>query len=291
MRRKWSMILIGLLLITLLCSCGQDEDQKKCLSSLKEGLQARWDLNQDMSPNGYLESAQVELDALEEYKDFTFEDEEFGEIIGLYIEALESQVTGAQYMLTDANEFETLYYKNGYDIRSKCLKKLCDKYSFKVDDKYSDDLQSILDGDRPEVLRAGKIVEAKSDYGDINISIDSAKITNWNTMDDEIETGYNAILVNCSVENLSYSDPYNGNYVSAEAFMYVTDNSGNSIAPYSSSYDGSGYKPAAGGFWELPKGRKSKTAIPYILPNDTTCIHVGVMGKDDKVYQIDLKLQ
>lgn len=309
-KRKLATILILIcLMITGLCSCGQDKEVTACLDDLKNGLEDRWTLQEpdtlDQRPNYYAECAKAELDSISKYKKTSFEDKEFAKIINDYIGALHSQEDGAQYYFSNPKKFEELYHEKGYDIRSNCLKELCDKYSFDVSGDYKESLDNVLDKSRPDCINLGETVAVKTDNGDINISIDKIEKSNWNKTKDQlgsgIEDGYDVFLLDCTMENISYkSDAYTTNpdgsqtpitLIYTNGFMAVEDNNGILTNPHSIGFDNGSYRSSAGGSIELDQGRKIKIAMPYMMPNDTSHILVDIVGVDDKIYELAVEIK
>lgn len=309
-KRKLATILILIcLMITGLCSCGQDKEVTACLDDLKNGLEDRWTLQEpdtlDQRPNYYAECTKAELDSISKYEKTSFEDKEFGKIINDYIGALHSQEDGAQYYFSNPKKFEELYYEEGYDIRSNCLKELCDKYSFDVNSDYKESLDNVLDKSRPDCINLGETVAVKTDSGDINISIDKVEKSNWNKTKDQlgsgIEDGYDVFLLDCTMENISYeSDAYTTNpdgsqtpitLIYTNGFMAVEDNNGVLTDPHSIGFDNGSYKSSAGGSIELDQGRKIKIAMPYMMPNDTSHILVDIVSADNKIYELVVEVK
>lgn len=304
MKRKILCLIFTLCCISLfLVSCSnsdnnnsnsqtQNEDIKKCLNDLKTGLQNRFDLDSNSSSEYYANCASTELKAMSQYKNYDFSDSEFEDIINDYIDALNSQEEGAQYLYTDGKKFEEMYYEKGYDVRKECLQKLHDDYSFEVDDDYSDSFNNVLTSNRPKVLNLGEQVNIETELGKLKVSVDGVIKSGENKTDTSIEKGYDIFLVNLSVENISYSDEYNEDYISASNFMYIEDEDANAITePYSQASPVGEYPPQAGGFWSLPTGRKNKVGIPYYLSEDNKHIIVLLVNKDGSGYMLPAEIK
>ncbi len=304
MKRKILCLIFALCCISLcLVSCNnsddnnsnpqtQNEDIKKCLNDLKTGLQNRFDLDSNSSSEYYANCASTELKAMSQYKDYDFNDSEFEDIINDYIDALNSQEEGAQYLYTDGKKFEEMYYEKGYDVRKECLQKLHDDYSFEVDDDYSDSFNNVLTSNRPKVLNLGEQVNIKTELGKLKVSVDGVIKSGENKTDTSIEKGYDIFLVNLSVENISYSDEYNTDQVGAPNFMYIIDENGDTITdPYSQASPVGEYPPQAGGYWTLPTGRKNKAGIPYYLSEDNKHIIVLLVNKDGSGYMLPAEIK
>ena len=67
------------------------------------------------------------------------------------------------------------------------------------------------------------------------------------------------------VRNVSYSDPYNQDYVSLDSGVYVTDASGLTLTPKRDSYGYQDTEPAAGAFANLPTGQTKRVSIYYVI--------------------------
>lgn len=268
----------------------RNKDIENCLKDLKSGLQTRWDLERTSLSDYYLKCAQTELNVIKKYEDYNFSDKKFKEIINEYINSLNSQIEGVKYLYTNGAKFEKIYLENGYDVRKECLTNLCEKYSFKVDKKYKDKLDDVLKNKRYKAINVGETVEIETEYGKLRVSVDGAKKSNWNERED-MEEGCDAVLLNCTVENISYESPYNGDYVDAEDFNSLEDKNGNTISTYGTAYgDGNLYSPKADGFWSLPQGKKSKVGIPYIISEDNEYVLSYLEGKDQS-YQVAVKIE
>lgn len=266
-----------------------EEDLSKeteCLNVLKEGLQARWDIvNQDSATvdevfKNKKDGIDKELSFISQYADKEFGNKEFGTLISKYITALEKQKAGVEFWMSDAKQYETLFNVEGYDVRSECLNRLVDEYEFTVDEDYNDNLQDVLSGIRSIMISAGETVTANTELGEVTITINALKKSDWKERADE-EGDFFIGIMECIVENKSYSDPYNEGYVLLDNFVGVFDMDDIQKDTYSSSYDYKDFVSAAGGFFELAKGNKAKVAIPYSLSGNTEKVYININNEYD----------
>lgn len=282
MKKRIIMSLCIIIVIGTLIGCGssqpkssskKDSKQTECLQTLKKGLEERWDMpdgsSLDEDTKLYAECAQNELKNMKKYEDVTFEDEDFTSIIQEYIAALNSQVIGAEYFIKDSDQFEDLYNVKGYDVRSKCVKKLVDKYKFSVSKKYKDNLKDFISGKRMKWTSTGESKEVTVDYGKVKIQVDGFKRTGWEQYEEQLETGSFIGAIECTVENETYEDEYNPNYILSENIMVIMDDEFVTKTPYSTGYSPvDEYDIVAGGM--IPNGAKTKVGIPCVFTENQT---------------------
>lgn len=267
-------------------------EETECLNVLKEGLQARWDIvNQDSATvdevfKNKKDGIDKEISFISQYADNEFENKEFGTLIAKYITALENQKAGVEFWMSDAKKYETLCNVEGYDVRSECLNQLVDDYKFAVDENYNDDLQDVLLGMRSVTISAGETVTANTELGEIAITINALKKSDWKERAEE-EGDFFIGILECIIENKSYSDPYNEGYVLLDNFVGVFDMDDIQKDTYSSSYDYKDFVSAAGGFFELAKGNKVKVAIPYSLSNNTEKVYININNEYDMFLDVE----
>ena len=254
----------------------KDEKQEECIDTLKAALEERWDVvsgkSFDEDKIVYKENPENELEKMQKYEGESFEDKDFEKIIQEYIGALKSQVEGAQYVFQDTAQFEELYNVEGYDVRSKCVKKLVDKYDFSVDEKYQDQLDDMVSGKRVKWLPVGESGEVTVANGKLNIQVDGFKRTGWEQYDDGLEAGNYIGAIECTVQNISYEDEYNPDVIIPENIMVIMDDEYVTKEPISSAWSQiDEYNISAGGLIDnVPNGAKVKAGIPCVFSENQT---------------------
>lgn len=254
----------------------KDEKQEECIDTLKVALEERWDVvsgkSFDEDKIVYKENPETELEKMQKYDGESFEDKDFEKIIQEYIGALKSQVEGAQYVFQDTAQFEELYNVDGYDVRSKCVKKLVDKYNFSVDEKYQDQLDDMVSGKRVKWLPIGESGEVTVANGKLNIQIDGFKRTGWEQYDDGLEAGNYIGAIECTVQNISYEDEYNPDVIIPGNVMLIMDDEYVVKEPISSAWSQiDEYNISAGGLIDnVPNGAKVKAGIPCVFSENQT---------------------
>ena len=254
----------------------KDEKQEECIDTLKAALEERWDVvsgkSFDEDKIVYKENPENELEKMQKYEGESFEDKDFEKIIHEYIGALKSQVEGAQYVFQDTAQFEELYNVEGYDVRSKCVKKLVDKYDFSVDEKYQDQLDDMVSGKRVKWLPVGESGEVTVANGKLNIQVDGFKRTGWEQYDDGLEAGNYIGAIECTVQNISYEDEYNPDVIIPENVMVIMDDEYVTKEPISSAWSQiDEYNISAGGLIDnVPNGAKVKAGIPCVFSENQT---------------------
>lgn len=254
----------------------KDEKQEECIDTLKAALEERWDVvsgkSFDEDKIVYKENPENELEKMQKYEGESFEDKDFEKIIQEYIGALKSQVEGAQYVFQDTAQFEELYNVEGYDVRSKCVKKLVDKYDFSVDEKYQDQLDDMVSGKRVKWLPVGESGEVTVANGKLNIQVDGFKRTGWEQYDDGLEAGNYIGAIECTIQNISYEDEYNPDVIIPENVMVIMDDEYVTKEPISSAWSQiDEYNISAGGLIDnVPNGAKVKAGIPCVFSENQT---------------------
>lgn len=259
----------------------KDEKQEECIDTLKAALEERWDVvsgkSFDEDKIVYKENPENELEKMQKYEGESFEDKDFEKIIQEYIGALKSQVEGAQYVFQDTAQFEELYNVEGYDVRSKCVKKLVDKYDFSVDEKYQDQLDDMVSGKRVKWLPVGESGEVTVANGKLNIQVDGFKRTGWEQYDDGLEAGNYIGAIECTVQNISYEDEYNPDVIIPENVMVIMDDEYVTKEPISSAWSQiDEYNISAGGLIDnVPNGAKVKAGIPCVFSENQTMMKLS----------------
>lgn len=159
------LIIIGLSCLVL-SGCASEEPaaeeptyaDQSFISDMKNGLQARWKLNEeDEAEEGYDEILvnseeyqemmnnyiQAELDYVEKYQNEKFEDSNLQEIAVKYVNLLKQHKDACQYMRVDYNKYLE-EFQPVYNERSKIISQLVNDYGMTVDEEYQQTLNDFL---------------------------------------------------------------------------------------------------------------------------------------------------
>jgi len=159
------LIIIGLSCLVL-SGCASEEPaaeeptyaDQSFISDMKNGLQARWKLNEeDEAEEGYDEILvnseeyqemmnnyiQAELDYVEKYQNEKFEDSNLQEIAVKYVNLLKQHKDACQYMTVDYNKYLE-EFQPVYNERSKIISQLVNDYGMTVDEEYQQTLNDFL---------------------------------------------------------------------------------------------------------------------------------------------------
>lgn len=159
------LIIIGLSCLVL-SGCASEEPaaeeptyaDQSFISDMKNGLQARWKLNEeDEAEEGYDEILvnseeyqemmnnyiQAELDYVEKYQNEKFEDSSLQEIAVKYVNLLKQHKDACQYMTVDYNKYLE-EFQPVYNERSKIISQLVNDYGMTVDEEYQQTLNDFL---------------------------------------------------------------------------------------------------------------------------------------------------
>lgn len=226
-----AMFLLIPILILGGCAKGQpiDSEQEDFLKDLKSGLESRFSLDNSTSTDTYASdleiSIQSEKNKLQEYESVNFQDEDFNTIAHDYMDAITSQETAIPYFSSDLDQFNELYNEKGTEIRRSSLKKLCEEYNFQVADEYKEDLQSLInDGTVNWFSYENREIQADTDYGVLDITIDGFKKVNWAEYDPNLEDGKYSGILEMQIRNDSYNDTDNyPGLIFADNFLRVMD--------------------------------------------------------------------
>lgn len=117
--------------------------QADFLNDLKAGLEARWkiddesgdpaSMSSDEAAGFYINLATAEYDALEKYKDKSFDNKKFSIMAAAYIDAIETQKKAAVYY-KDSNAIYDQLWSAGYNVRSLLLPDFVDYYGLDFED-------------------------------------------------------------------------------------------------------------------------------------------------------------
>ena len=297
-KRNLLLTLILVLLFTTITGCSgtSDDLQKECLSSIKEGLEARWDVTRTdttalQEDKDMLEKAiNTELDAIKTYSDTDFEDDTFESIIKDYINALQSQADAMEYYLTDNKKHNDLYNEKGFNVRQSCINKLVSDYGLTVDEEYSNDLSTLMESTPVKRTDFGETVEAESELGNVSICIDKADIVAKYDPEESIsfvDEGTKIVGIKAVIKNISYNDEYNGNGIDVNNFMYVITDEGITAPTWTYGDQYGGYDAAAAGFFDCSQGSVVKVALPYVVDEDCELIEVCILPGYTMMVQID----
>ena len=150
--KKIIAMLLALAMVFSLCACNSEKKDAQFISSVQKGLEARWKTI-DASPKQfsstsqaaeyYAKYADVELKAIGELSEYTFEDAQLSTLANEYVAALKNQLEGAPYYGTDNNRYNSLYMNKGYYARAVILNKLVEEYGLTVS-THTDSFNSVL---------------------------------------------------------------------------------------------------------------------------------------------------
>lgn len=286
--RKILICVISLLLFLPGCSSENkmvDENQVSCIKDLKNGLEERLSLKDSTNINEYAsvldKSVNAELDKLHQYESVTFEDEKFNTLISDYINAVINQKEAIKYFPSDLDQFDELYNEKGTEIRRESLKKLCDEYNFQVSDEYAEDLQSLINnGSVNWFSYENRKIQADTDYGVLDVTIDGFKKVNWAEYDSDLDDSKYYGILEMQIHNDSYNDTYNPGLILSDNFLVVMDsnymikNVGNTA--WNSPDE---YNVFAGGIIDgIQPGQSMKVGLPYVCDESENEILVQIMN-------------
>ncbi len=267
----------------------EEKKMEKCLSSIQKGLENRWKLTNDDTNdinklhNEKKKGIAEELKTAKTYENTKFKDKKFEKLVRSYVEALKAQGKGIDYEFTDSKQYENLFNKKGYDVRSKDLKKLVNDYKLEVDSKYKSTLKDVIKGDRRERISIGDNVTVNTQYGKVELCID--EFTKSTEPDKDVKNGDFVELLRYKLHNISFDD--GGGYVALKDIITVKGMDGYNIDPYDCQWeDGSQY--AIDSYMiELPKGQSKRTACPYILSKDTKMVYLEIGNQYDMILKVE----
>ena len=118
-------------------------------------------------------------------------------------------------------------------------------------------------------------VKAESNYGDVEIALNSVELEDEEILDVSREFGdisedETILILKFTAKNISYYDEYNKGYVAFDEFIKLISSDGITVEPSSSAGEHGSYSAAAGAFAELDKGEKKSFATEYIIRKDNT---------------------
>lgn len=265
----------------------EEQKMEKCLTSIQKGLENRWkvtsddtnDINKlhDQKKKGIAE----ELKTAKSYENTKFKDKKFQKLVRSYVEALKAQDQGVDYEFTDSKQYEELFNKKGYDVRSKDLKKLVNDYKLEVDSKYKSTLNDVIKGDRRERISIGDNVTVSTQYGKVELCID--EFTRTKEPNNDIKKDEIVELLRAKVRNISFD---NGEYVTMEDVYTIKGMDGYTINIYDCLWEDDSQYNIETTYLELAKGEGKKVAFPYILSKDTKMVYLEIGSKYDMILKV-----
>lgn len=142
---------IALILIVLLCACSSGKNDEAFLRNLEKGLGARWEQNSNdttLTDSAYRkqlgELVQLELDAIGDLSEYTFEDPALAKYAEMYYNALLDQQEGYQYYGLDDEKYTKLFSEQGYQVRCVTLYKISQDYEMFSGSKQEDTYKEML---------------------------------------------------------------------------------------------------------------------------------------------------
>lgn len=265
----------------------EEQKMEKCLSAIQKGLENRWkvtnddtnDINKlhDQKKKGIAE----ELKTAKSYENTKFKDKKFQKLVRSYVEALKAQDQGVDYEFTDSKQYEELFNKKGYDVRSKDLKKLVNDYKLEVASKYKSTLNDVIKGDRRERISIGDNVTVNTQYGKVELCID--EFTRTKKPNNDIKKDEIVELLRAKVRNISFD---NGEYVTMEDVYTIKGMDGYTINIYDCLWEDDSQYNIETTYLELAKGEGKKVAFPYILSKDTKMVYLEIGSKYDMILKV-----
>lgn len=142
MKKNKLVVTIGLVLALIgstTTNVFADELQDQFLKDMAEGLNARWEYNENedlMTRSEFVDYrtrlVNAEYEKLAPYKEQSFESEKFDTLAHAYIEALETQLHALDYYI----DYESIYsaeWDGGYNVRAVLLPTFYDSFGLDVD--------------------------------------------------------------------------------------------------------------------------------------------------------------
>lgn len=206
------------------------------MRALKKGLQKRWSIN-DSDENEELDDddaakewIDAELDSIGSFKNKTFDDSKLQDAAKQYIEALNDSKKSLAYYNSDYYTYTT-QWENAYNKRTVLIKSFVDDYGLKVDDKYQDDLDDILDD-----AKTTQSAQADEDQlnSDLEKSIKSIQFTAKNEGDAEFP--YYSYFI-------TFTNKTQKTFKSLNFDVNVKDENGNIIDTGDSDYSSNNLSP------------------------------------------------
>lgn len=150
MKRLITLSLVFVLILSL-CACASSKNDEAFLKNLEKGLDKRWEkadnytLTTESAYRKHLdELVQLELDAIGDLSEYTFEDSALAEYAEAYYDALLAQQDGAQYYGLDNNRYTELFTKEGYYGRCAALYQLSQDYDLFSGSKHEETYEEML---------------------------------------------------------------------------------------------------------------------------------------------------
>lgn len=150
MKRLFAVSL-ALVLILSLCACTSPKNDEAFLKNLEKGLGKRWEMTDDYvltTDSDYRkhlgEVVQLELDAIGDLSEYTFEDPTLAEYAEMYYDALLEQQEGCQYYGLDDEKYAEMFSGNGYQVRCVTLYRISQNYEMFSGSKQEETYKEML---------------------------------------------------------------------------------------------------------------------------------------------------
>lgn len=206
MKKVILLTILTFSLLFVLAACGEDNNKDSdqdanFISSVSEGLQARWAYQDDNEDNDsvdereYLEeSVNREFEKVKDFENASFKDSKLKEKAISYINTLKDSSAALEYYSADSQKYEEEWEK-AYNERTKLIKDFSENYGLVVDDKYSDRIKELL-------TNATSVEEDEGKQAEVDKIVKSIKFKK--TKDEYGYKTYQATVENTSSMNFKY---------------------------------------------------------------------------------------
>ena len=179
------------------------------IANVVRGIEARWSMtNADDNKNSYddlskteqiqrsKDYVQAELDAIKSIKDYQFEDTHLKKLAKQYINALNLQIDGAEYRVSDDTTMYNQTWELGYCYRCVILNELVRDYGLTVSSEYQSNLDDFIAEER-DSKKFVQIQEFVNDLSDnLKFKLDKEKSNSYSKY-------YTAIVNNTTDFNIN----------------------------------------------------------------------------------------
>ncbi len=210
---KLKKIMGALLATTLLFGCSSNQENKTptdedFVLNVAKGLEARWDLNDqddtDSMSTSKLQKAyrsyiKAEKDQVGKLSKYKFKDKELKSIAEQYINGLELQEEGIQYVGTDNYSDQQKTWTLGYNYRIVSITKMAEDYGLTVDSKYQETLDDMI----AEEPTAKRDVDIQDFVNNLQATL---TYTKDESQSDEYHNSYTAIIENTTDYTINSMD-------------------------------------------------------------------------------------